>query len=123
MTKAELLEKLLEIRKGEAEVFEHMMAIRDHVNEYEINDKKIVSENIVDTNGSGHGALASFLKEKNVVFMSEDFENMWEHINKKTFILYYKDFCVDLNHKFLLNFKIIFTPEFIKFNYLFKFSL
>ena len=31
-----------------------------------INDKKIVSENIVDTNGSGHGALASFLKEKNV---------------------------------------------------------
>jgi len=26
------------------------------------------------------------LKEKNVVFMSEDFENMWEHINKNTFI-------------------------------------
>lgn len=36
MIKAELLEKLLEIRKGEAEVFEHMMAIREHVNEYEI---------------------------------------------------------------------------------------
>ena len=36
MTKAELLEKLLEIRKGESEVFEHMMAIREHVNEYEI---------------------------------------------------------------------------------------
>ena len=26
------------------------------------------------------------LKEKNVVFMSEDFENMWEHINSNTFI-------------------------------------
>lgn len=26
------------------------------------------------------------LKEKNVVFMSEDFDNMWEHINKNTFI-------------------------------------
>lgn len=26
------------------------------------------------------------LKEKNVVFMSEDFENMWGHINKNTFI-------------------------------------
>lgn len=36
MTRADLLEKLLEIKKGESEVFEHMMAIRDHVNEYEI---------------------------------------------------------------------------------------
>lgn len=26
------------------------------------------------------------LKEKNVVFMSEDFENMWKHINKNTFV-------------------------------------
>jgi len=26
------------------------------------------------------------LKEKNVVFMSKDFDNMWEHINKNTFI-------------------------------------
>lgn len=26
------------------------------------------------------------LKEKNVVFMTEDFENMWEHINENTFI-------------------------------------
>lgn len=26
------------------------------------------------------------LKEKNVIFISEDFENIWEHINKNTFI-------------------------------------
>lgn len=26
------------------------------------------------------------LKEKNVVFMSEDFDSMWEHINKNTFV-------------------------------------
>lgn len=29
---------------------------------YKIEDKKIVSTQIVDTNGSGHGALAGFLK-------------------------------------------------------------
>lgn len=33
---------------------------------YDIEDKKIVSSEIVDTNGSGHGALATFLKEQNV---------------------------------------------------------
>lgn len=36
MTRADLLEKLINIKKGESEVYEHMMAIRDHVDEYEI---------------------------------------------------------------------------------------
>lgn len=33
---------------------------------YETEDGKIVSAEIVDTNGSGHGALAGFLKERGV---------------------------------------------------------
>lgn len=33
---------------------------------YEIENKKIINSNIVSTNGSGHGALATFLKEQNV---------------------------------------------------------
>lgn len=33
---------------------------------YTVEDKKIVSSEVVDTNGSGHGALAGFLAEKNV---------------------------------------------------------
>ncbi len=33
---------------------------------YEIKEGNIVSQNIVDTNGSGHGALAGFLKDLNV---------------------------------------------------------
>lgn len=30
---------------------------------YDVNDGKIVSEEVIDTNGSGHGALAGFLKD------------------------------------------------------------
>ena len=33
---------------------------------YDISNGKIVNESIVDTNGSGHGALAGFLKENSV---------------------------------------------------------
>ena len=33
---------------------------------YEAEDGKVVKEEVVDTNGSGHGALAGFLKEKGV---------------------------------------------------------
>ncbi len=33
---------------------------------YNVEDKKIVSSEVVDTNGSGHGALAGFLKEHKV---------------------------------------------------------
>ncbi len=33
---------------------------------YEVQDNKIVSSQVVDTNGSGHGALAGFLKEYQV---------------------------------------------------------
>lgn len=33
---------------------------------YEIIEGKITSEKVVDTNGSGHGALAGFLKDLNV---------------------------------------------------------
>lgn len=33
---------------------------------YEITDGNITSEKVVDTNGSGHGALAGFLKDLNV---------------------------------------------------------
>lgn len=33
---------------------------------YEVNDKKVVSSEVVSTNGSGHGALAGFLAEHGV---------------------------------------------------------
>ncbi len=33
---------------------------------YEKCDGKIINENVIDTNGSGHGALAGFLAENNV---------------------------------------------------------
>ena len=33
---------------------------------YEVQDGKVVSSTVVDTNGSGHGALAGFLKEQQV---------------------------------------------------------
>ena len=33
---------------------------------YDVEDGKISSEQIVDTNGSGHGALAGFLAEQKV---------------------------------------------------------
>ena len=33
---------------------------------YEVADGKIVSEEVVDTNGSGHGALAGFLMQRGV---------------------------------------------------------
>lgn len=33
---------------------------------YNVEDKKIVSSEVVDTNGSGHGALAGFLKDHKV---------------------------------------------------------
>ncbi|MBS5084201.1 MAG: NifB/NifX family molybdenum-iron cluster-binding protein [Clostridiales bacterium] len=33
---------------------------------YEINENEIISSEVLDTNGSGHGALAGFLKEAGV---------------------------------------------------------
>ena len=33
---------------------------------YEVEDKKVISSMVVDTNGSGHGALAGFLQENGV---------------------------------------------------------
>ena len=33
---------------------------------YDISDGKIIGEQVVNTNGSGHGALAGFLKEQSV---------------------------------------------------------
>ena len=35
---------------------------------YEISDGKVISSEVVDTNGTGHGALAGFLKESNSFF-------------------------------------------------------
>ncbi len=47
------------------QIFQHF----GHTKQFEIytvEEGKIVSSDVVDTNGSGHGALASFLKEMNV---------------------------------------------------------
>ena len=36
---------------------------------YTVEDGKIVSSEVVDTNGSGHGALAGFLSEQNITVL------------------------------------------------------
>ena len=38
----------------------------EHFKLYDIEDKKVISSEVVDTNGSGHGALAGFLRERGV---------------------------------------------------------
>ena len=43
------------------EVFQHF-GHTERFKVYEVNNNKIVSETIVDTNGSGHGALAGLLR-------------------------------------------------------------
>ena len=43
------------------EVFQHF-GHTEQFKLYDVEDGKIISEQIVDTNGSGHGALAGFLK-------------------------------------------------------------
>ena len=43
------------------EVFQHF-GHSEHFKLYDVEDGKITREQIVDTNGSGHGALAGFLK-------------------------------------------------------------
>lgn len=47
------------------QVFQHF-GHTEQFKVYEIEDGKISSSDIVDTNGSGHGALAQFLKERNI---------------------------------------------------------
>ena len=43
------------------EIFQHF-GHSEHFKLYDVEDGKIVKEQIVDTNGSGHGALAGFLQ-------------------------------------------------------------
>lgn len=50
---------------NEGEIFQHF-GHSEKFKLYDVEDGKIVSSEIVDTNGSGHGALAGFLKDKNV---------------------------------------------------------
>ena len=45
------------------EVFQHF-SHTEQFKIYHVEDGKIISAEVVDTNGSGHGALAGFLKEK-----------------------------------------------------------
>ncbi len=46
-------------------VFQHF-GHSEHFKIYDVTDGKIVGEQVVDTNGSGHGALAGFLKDNGV---------------------------------------------------------
>lgn len=46
------------------EIFQHFGHSQEFAL-YEIEDKKIISSKIVNTNGQGHGAIASFLSELN----------------------------------------------------------
>ncbi len=50
---------------NEGEIFQHF-GHSEKFKLYDVEDGKIVSSEVVDTNGSGHGALAGFLKDKNV---------------------------------------------------------
>ena len=47
------------------QIFQHF-GHSEHFKIYEIEDSKIISAKVVDTNGSGHGALAGFLNEYQV---------------------------------------------------------
>ena len=47
------------------EIFQHF-GHTEQFKIYDVEDNKIVSSQVVDTNGSGHGALAGFLKENKV---------------------------------------------------------
>ena len=47
------------------QIFQHF-GHTEHFKLYDITDGKIVSSEIVDTNGSGHGALAGFLMQHSV---------------------------------------------------------
>jgi len=47
------------------QVFQHF-GHTENFKIYEVQDGKIVSENVIGTNGSGHGALAGMLKEQGV---------------------------------------------------------
>ena len=47
------------------QVFQHF-GHTEQFKVYEVEDKKIVGSKVVDTNGTGHGALAGFLQEEGV---------------------------------------------------------
>ena len=47
------------------QVFQHF-GHTEQFKVYEIQDGKVISQQVVDTNGSGHGALAGFLRERDV---------------------------------------------------------
>ena len=47
------------------EIFQHF-GHTEQFKIYEVEDGKVVSSEVVDTNGSGHGALAGFLQERQV---------------------------------------------------------
>ena len=49
----------------EEEVFQHF-GQSEQFKLYEVENDKITSSEIIDTNGNGHGALATFLKEKGI---------------------------------------------------------
>ena len=50
---------------NEGEIFQHF-GHSEKFKLYDVEDGKVLSSEVVDTNGSGHGALAGFLKDKNV---------------------------------------------------------
>lgn len=47
------------------EIFQHF-GHSEHFKLYEIENGKVISSEVVDTDGKGHGALAGFLKDKNI---------------------------------------------------------
>ena len=57
--------KKIAVTYGNGEIFQHF-GHTEQFKVYEIEEGKIASSEIVDTNGSGHGALAGFLQERGV---------------------------------------------------------
>lgn len=56
---------IIAVTYKDGEVFQHF-GHSEQFKIYETEGSEIVSEKVVDTNGSGHGALAGFLKEHHV---------------------------------------------------------
>ena len=58
-------QKKLGVTYENGEIFQHF-GHTEQFKIYEVEDGKVVSSEVVDTNGSGHGALAGFLQERRV---------------------------------------------------------
>ena len=59
---------IIAVTYDNGEIFQHF-GHSEHFKLYEVEDGKLLNEKIIDTNGSGHGALAELLGDYDVDFL------------------------------------------------------